>query len=316
MYRGDSSRCRRTIAWVSGVVRVRKHSSCSSASTPAVKCENGRGRSSPGCRSRRSSSRSRRRMRGGVPVFIRPTLSPSSRRLPVSAVAAASPRRPPASREAPTNIIPPRKVPVERTTVRVVIAPRPRSSSPTTRLAGVRTEPSVQAAPAPRSRSIGDLARPDGSVRTPTTSPSRTSRFSCSRTTRVMTRLYRSRSACARGPQTAGPLPVLSIRYCTPASSIARPICPPSASISRTRWPFARPPIAGLHDMRPTLSQSSVIIAVARPLRAAASAASIPACPAPTTTTSYRRLTTCLPTSRCRSERRSGSAPPRRPCAR
>src|SRR3990172_9478484 len=62
---------------------------------------------------------------------------------------------------------------------------------------------------------------------------------------------------------------------------------PPSASISRTRCPFANPPIAGLHDMRPMASALIVSRRVEHPIRAAASAASQPACPPPTTMTSY-----------------------------
>src|SRR5512140_1765239 len=65
------------------------------------------------------------------------------------------------------------------------------------------------------------------------------------------------------------------------------PISPPSASISRTRCPFANPPIAGLHDMRPMASALIVRRRVEHPIRAAASAASQPACPPPTTMTSY-----------------------------
>src|SRR5215472_17561909 len=47
------------------------------------------------------------------------------------------------------------------------------------------------------------------------------------------------------------------------------------------------PPIAGLQDICPTWSRLSVSIRVLAPIRAAASEASIPACPAPTTITSY-----------------------------
>ena len=36
-----------------------------------------------------------------------------------------------------------------------------------------------------------------------------------------------------------------------PASSMARAMTPSMASISRTIWPLARPPIAGLHDISP-----------------------------------------------------------------
>src|SRR5512143_2960612 len=66
-----------------------------------------------------------------------------------------------------------------------------------------------------------------------------------------------------------------------------RPISPPRASISRTRCPFANPPLAGLHDMSPMASALIVNRRVEHPIRAAASAASQPACPPPTTMTSY-----------------------------
>src|SRR5215470_17316894 len=61
---------------------------------------------------------------------------------------------------------------------------------------------------------------------------------------------------------------------------------PPSASISLTRWPFAMPPMAGLQDICPTRSRLRVTSAVDEPSRAAAEAASQPACPAPITITS------------------------------
>src|SRR5579883_1670158 len=47
------------------------------------------------------------------------------------------------------------------------------------------------------------------------------------------------------------------------------------------------PPMAGLQDICAIRSRLSVNRAVRRPMRAAAMAASQPACPAPTTTTSY-----------------------------
>src|SRR5207249_10871529 len=56
-------------------------------------------------------------------------------------------------------------------------------------------------------------------------------------------------SACARGDQTAGPRLRLRSLNWIPVASIARTINPPSASISRTRCPFAVPPIAGLHGI-------------------------------------------------------------------
>lgn len=76
-----------------------------------------------------------------------------------------------------------------------------------------------------------------------------------------------------------------------PVSSIARPISPPSASISRTRWPFAVPPTAGLHGICATVSDESVQMATRAPKRAAAYAASHPAWPAPITMTSNDSFT-------------------------
>src|SRR6185503_5633374 len=61
---------------------------------------------------------------------------------------------------------------------------------------------------------------------------------------------------------------------------------PPSASTSRTTVPFATPPIAGLHDIWPIVSSALVTMATRAPDRAAQTAASVPACPAPTTMTS------------------------------
>ena len=81
----------------------------------------------------------------------------------------------------------------------------------------------------------------------------------------------------------AGPFERLSMRNCIVAQSVMRPMRPPRASISRTIWPFATPPTAGLHDMAAILSRSIVSSSVRQPMRAAAVAASHPACPAPTT---------------------------------
>src|SRR6185295_2012575 len=74
-------------------------------------------------------------------------------------------------------------------------------------------------------------------------------------------------------------------------ASIARPINPPSASISRNRWPLAVPPTAGLHGMCATVSVDSVQSPTRTPSRTAAYAASQPAWPAPTTMTSKWSLT-------------------------
>src|SRR5690349_14231923 len=74
------------------------------------------------------------------------------------------------------------------------------------------------------------------------------------------------------------------------AASVARPITPPRASTSRATTPFAIPPIAGLQLICPTRPRSGVTSSVLHPSRAAAVAASTPAWPAPTTTTSQLRF--------------------------
>jgi hypothetical protein len=71
-----------------------------------------------------------------------------------------------------------------------------------------------------------------------------------------------------------------------PARSAARAIAPPSASISRTRCPLPMPPMAGLQLIAPSCSMLCVSSSVRAPMRAAASAASVPAWPPPTTMTS------------------------------
>src|SRR5262245_40011151 len=72
-----------------------------------------------------------------------------------------------------------------------------------------------------------------------------------------------------------------------PVWSVTLAISPPKASISRTIWPLATPPIAGLQDICATASRFIVRINVLAPMRAEAREASQPACPAPTTITSY-----------------------------
>src|SRR3569833_1963867 len=72
-----------------------------------------------------------------------------------------------------------------------------------------------------------------------------------------------------------------------PTASVTSPMIPPSASTSRTRCPLAIPPTAGLHDICAIKSTLSVNNAVLSPMREQATAASQPACPAPTTATSY-----------------------------
>src|SRR5690348_10760229 len=74
-----------------------------------------------------------------------------------------------------------------------------------------------------------------------------------------------------------------------PASSAAAAIAPPSASTSLTRCPLPIPPIDGLQLIWPSVSIECVSNSVDAPIRAAASAASVPAWPPPTTMTSNDR---------------------------
>ena len=101
-----------------------------------------------------------------------------------------------------------------------------------------------------------------------------------------MCSLYRALSDCVLGPLTAGPLLLFSNRNCIPDLSVTSPITPSRASISLTRWPLPKPPIAGLHDISPIVSILWVKSAVLTPILADAAAASQPACPPPITTTS------------------------------
>src|SRR3954470_7805317 len=80
-----------------------------------------------------------------------------------------------------------------------------------------------------------------------------------------------------------------------PAASAILPIKPSSASISRTRWPLPKPPIAGLQDISPMVSRRCVSSRVRAPSRAAAAAASQPACPPPITMTSKEVMTVRYP---------------------
>ena len=112
------------------------------------------------------------------------------------------------------------------------------------------------------------------------------SRFSWFSNISRMAALYRIRSACARVARTAAPLLAFKRRNWIPDLSVANAIAPPNASSSRTRWPLPIPPMEGLHDIWPRVSMLCESSRVCAPMRAAASAASVPAWPPPTTITS------------------------------
>ena len=120
-----------------------------------------------------------------------------------------------------------------------------------------------------------------------TISPCFTQRFSCNSKVCFISIWYFFLSACALSECTAGPLEVFNIFIWIILLSIFFPISPPNASISLTRWPFELPPICGLHGIFAIFSKLIENTNVFIPKRAAANAASHPACPAPTTATSY-----------------------------
>ena len=94
------------------------------------------------------------------------------------------------------------------------------------------------------------MSRPSASASTISTSFARGSSAIASR--------YSARSACTRGPQTAGPLLRLSIRRWIAARSAARAMSPSNTSSSRTRCPLPTPPIEGLQDICPASSARKV----------------------------------------------------------
>jgi len=216
--------------------------------------------SSPGCSSVFSQSIDLPSILGGVPVFIRPLSKPISSSWPVNPTAALSALLPPPNCLSPICMSPLRKVPFVSTTV------------------------------------FAGISRPS-CVLTPTTLFSLTTKLviiSCQKSTlgicsrcNLQSSAKRIRSLWARGLHMAGPLDRLSMRNWIMVLSVTIPEYPPSASISRTNCPLATPPMAGLQDICAMVFIFMVASITRIPILAAAAAASHPACPAPTTTTSY-----------------------------
>ncbi len=198
--------------------------------------------------------------RGGVPVFILPISSPMDSRLRARPVEANSPARPAWILEAPIWTVPRKKVPVVMTTQ------------------GAKySNPVFSAMPLISSCSM---------IKDSTMVCLR-SRFSAVSRTCFMFREYMFLSFWVRVDWTAGPLRVFRVLYWIAEESDTFAIQPPRASISLTSCPLAVPPMEGLQGMAAILSMSMVSKRVLQPMRAAARAASHPACPAPTTMTSY-----------------------------
>ncbi len=245
-------------SWTSGVVAVMWQGSCD-WSIRSVRNENGTGSSSPGWTSSASKSIVRPLRRGGVPVLNRRSSNPRARSEPESPSAEVSPARPPGVLTSPVCIKAWRNVPVVTTTARARYSAPPRHRRPAARPSSTMIDSTISCRrDSPRWRSTVSLA----------------------------SAWYAFLSHWARGLCIAGPLPRLSRRNWRAVASVIAPIAPPSASTSRTICPLATPPIAGLQLIWPTASQLIVSSAVRRPIRADARAASSPAWPAPTTTTS------------------------------
>ena len=188
--------------------------------------------------------------RGGVPVFMRPTVKPREANCSVIPRAGGSETRPPGVCTRPTCINPFKNVPAVRMTA-LALNVMPRAVfTPFT------TPPSM----------INSLTESCHMDRFGVfSSSSRHSRMNC------------WRSLCERGLHMAGPLLRLSMRNWMLLRSVTMPICPPNASISRTICPLAIPPTAGLQLICATLFMSIVIRSVRDPKRAEAQAASQPA---------------------------------------
>ncbi len=199
----------RSLVWSSQqrIVLDRRRRRCRTRTAPA------RHRRAPRqtCRSRTQRRRNRccdRRRRGGVPVFSRPIVKPSERIDSASSHDGGSPCRPAGRCSCPTWISPLRKVPVVTTSARHVCASPSSIARPVTRPLSIRISPA-----SPRIQSM----------------------FGSSSSAAATHRRRRCLSACARGDQTAGPRLRFSSLNWMPVASMARPIRPPSASISRTR---------------------------------------------------------------------------------
>ena len=172
------------ILCVSAVVRVIPHSICGTVIC-SVRVENGTGGSSAGCISSWSQSIVRPSKRAGVPVFNRPNGSDNACKRSASMLDGASPMRPAATRSSPRWINPPKKVPVVRTTEAAAMGSPASVTMPTQR-------------PFSTSRS------PTGaSIMVRLGSPSNIDWIAC---------LYNARSACDRGPCTAGPRDLFNMR--------------------------------------------------------------------------------------------------------
>ena len=239
------------MAWVAAQVCV-AWQAIWGVSMSALSAENGTGGSSPVWTLHAPKSTLRPSMRGGVPVFSRPVTKPWRCSERASATAGRSPMRPARQLSSPRWMTPRRNVPVVITTAPQAKARPSTSVSPGDRAVGVEDD-------------VVGLALDDLEP----------ALLAQQRADRPCVEL--AVGPWALGPRTAGPLLALSMRNWMPARSIARAMTPSSASISHTRWPLPRPPMAGLQDIAPIVALRCVTSRVEAPQRAAAAAASVPA---------------------------------------
>ena len=249
-------------AWISGVVAVSRQSVCercgkrAAGSACGERSLNANGCASPSAGLSESQSIDPRATRGGVPVLSRPSSKPNDFSAELMPRALPSPTRPPSWRSSPVCMSARMKVPVVNTTARAASArgSDAGASSGTVcthcAIASPRAFASIARASAPTRCAPGGMstphAAPSASTRISSTVPAKTSMFATAAICRCTSARYAYLSHCARGPRTAGPLLAFSTLNWMPDASAARPMIPPSASISRTIWPFASPPIAGL----------------------------------------------------------------------
>mmetsp|Transcript_10740 Transcript_10740/g.31602 ORF Transcript_10740/g.31602 Transcript_10740/m.31602 type:complete len:260 (-) Transcript_10740:13-792(-) len=257
-------RSARTMPCVSSLVLHLKQSTSAAASgrsRSTFAYEKNTGGTSDGCSSIPACLQSivRPSSRGGVPVLRRASGRPMRSRVAAMPTVGGSTSplslsrtiRPAGRLSRPMWILPRRNVPAVSTTERAAIV------SPL----AVTTPATAPVECSARSSTAASTTRSPGHVA-----------IAC-----CIAALYSVRSACARGPRTAGPFERLSRRKWMPASSAHRAMSPSSASISRTRWPLPTPPMDGLHDSSPMVLACCVTRTVRAPQRAAAAAASQPA---------------------------------------
>ena len=188
----------RRISWTRALVLSSQHDSWGRGRAPfccSPRYEKRWKSCSPGCSSSSSKCTLRRSMRTGVPVFIRSARMPQRVMLSVKRVTAGSAIRPPATVRRPTCIRPLRKVPAV-----------------TTMLFARNSMPQIVRTPTATPRISSEFPEEIGSTSSSSTWSCQMSKPSIPSSVSRHFHTNFSRSHCARGLHTAGPLPRFSIR--------------------------------------------------------------------------------------------------------